>query len=356
MERVRTLEVIVIVDSRRLESRHRGQLKRVTLLVAFSVHGVVHGVVHGAIHVDGVAVPEASGVYGTIHADGVAVAPAAERPDGPDPVFGSLQLFTDDSLARGEVYKGVPDSLQRQHTATGNAELEVDAALRGEAVEPIDGTRDPGDQNGKTKDEAGTEVGHLDGIQSLELRGGARLDILQPRNDCRYHAVSLGRSGCTRRPRQSLRIRSVIASCLSCCPRLAVSLGSGTVQVGAKRIHRRRHHGKSQSIILLRSAGSDLDFSGRSTIIIVSLSEALRNQSACCICPSTLCQKAYLHSRITGITGRTRVGPFVSDLEGKCKLAKTVPMVEDPISYGDVDDDGSKNADPDGDIVRIEAN
>jgi hypothetical protein len=135
---------------------------------------------------------------------------------------------------------------------------------------------------------------------------------------------------------------------------LTISLGSGIVQVGAKRIHRRRHHGKSQLIIVLRSTGSNLDFSGCSAIILRSLGEALRNQSACCKCPSR--REAYLDSRITGITGGARVGPFVPGLEGKCKLAKTVPMVEDPISHGDVDDDGSENADPDGDIVRIEAN
>ena len=228
------------------------------------------------------ALPEASSVHGAIHAHGVTIALAPERPDGPNSVFESLHLFTDGALARGEVDEGVPNSLQRQHAAAGNAELEIDAALRSEAVKAINGAWNPGDQDGESEDEACTEIGHLDGIQSLQLRGSTRLDILQPRNDGRYHVESLSRSGCMRAPRQSLRIRSIIRSCLGCRPRLAIGAGGRIVQIGAVRIDSRGCHGESQVIIVLGSARSDLDFSGRSAIIIMSPREALRNVSGCC--------------------------------------------------------------------------
>ena len=67
----------------------------------------------------------------------------------------SLDLLTDDALARREINDGVPYTLQRQHAPAGDAEGEADLAIVCDAVQPIDGAGDPRDQHGKRKDETG---------------------------------------------------------------------------------------------------------------------------------------------------------------------------------------------------------
>lgn len=63
----------------------------------------------------------------------------------------------------------------------------------------------------------------------------------------------------------------------------------------------------------------------------------------------------YFFGRAPSFTGCTQIAHFSFSCNRHCKLSYAVAVVEYMISYSDVDQDGSKNADPDGDIICIEA-
>lgn len=79
-------------------------------------------------------------------------------------------LFTKRLLARSEVNKGVPHTLEREHAPTRNAQREADFVMVREAVKPVDRTWDPGNQDCKAEDEASSQVRHLDRVESLEFQ------------------------------------------------------------------------------------------------------------------------------------------------------------------------------------------
>lgn len=79
-------------------------------------------------------------------------------------------LLADRGPTCSKVNNGIPDSLKRENASTSNTQCKADPVPMGQAVESIDRTWYPGDENCKPKDEAGPQVGHLDGIKPLEFQ------------------------------------------------------------------------------------------------------------------------------------------------------------------------------------------
>lgn len=85
-------------------------------------------------------------------------------------------FFTKRLPARSEVDKGVPYTLEREHTPARNTQREADLVMVSEAVKTVDRTWDPGNQDCKAEDEASSQVRHLDRVESLEFQRSIRLD------------------------------------------------------------------------------------------------------------------------------------------------------------------------------------
>lgn len=86
--------------------------------------------------------------------------------------LGGFNFLAENLPAGGKINDCVPDSLKRKNTTTGNAQAKADPVIMSKAVEPVDGAGNPCNEYGETKDEAGAQVCHLHGIQSLELQRG----------------------------------------------------------------------------------------------------------------------------------------------------------------------------------------
>ncbi len=92
---------------------------------------------------------------------------------------GRLHLLHQRLLTCREEDDGIPDALKWEHASAGQAELEADISIVRQAEEPIDGARNPGNEDGKGKDEAGPQVGYLDRIEALQFQRISRLHGLE---------------------------------------------------------------------------------------------------------------------------------------------------------------------------------
>lgn len=92
-------------------------------------------------------------------------------------------LLADRGPTCGKVNNGIPDSLKWENASTSNTQSKTDPVPMGQAVESIDRTWYPGDENCKPKDEAGPQVSHLDGIKPLEFQRCVRLDSSKTSNN-----------------------------------------------------------------------------------------------------------------------------------------------------------------------------
>jgi hypothetical protein len=63
----------------------------------------------------------------------------------------------------------------------------------------------------------------------------------------------------------------------------------------------------------------------------------------------------YFFSRVSSFTSCPHIAHFSYSCNRCCKLSQAVAVVKYLISHSDVDQDGSEDADPDGNVVRIEA-